>query len=155
MQERMWEGLTCSRDSERLTKCREIDRAGWSTLTLFVHYFEAKVGRECFAQIFNSSRAYNPSVRSSQPLAMRNRQSQPLLWLSGRRAVSLIVYYGKSVVFVLILSLEASKQIASSVVTGQPHMHKLAFFQCEQQKALWWPGNEAMVILCVHVYEHN
>ena len=38
---------------------------------------------------------------------VEGRQSQQLLWLSGRTAASLNMYYGKSAAFVLILSWES------------------------------------------------
>ena len=49
-----------------------------------------------------------------------------MVQLFGRTAASINVYYGKSVAVVLILSREASKQLASSVVTGD-NMCKLTF----------------------------
>ena len=58
-----------------------------------------------------------PSIPCSLEYA-RNRQSRQLLLLSERTAASLNVYYGKSAALALILSQEAPKQLASSVVMG-------------------------------------
>ena len=57
-----------------------------------------------------------------------------------------------------ILSQEASKQLALSVVTGdklgQPHVSLSP--QCEQHKTWWWPENEAMYSnLWLHVSEYS
>ena len=53
---------------------------------------------------------------------MRSQQSQRLPRLSERTAASLNVYYEKSAVLALILSQEAPKQLASSVVRGDDSM---------------------------------
>ena len=51
------------------------------------------------------------------PPFLNTRISERLPQLSGRTAALLYMYYKKSVVLVLILSREVSKQLASSIVT--------------------------------------
>ena len=51
----------------------------------------------------------------------------------------------------VVLSQEASKQLASSMVTEDSSLR----FQCGLQKPWGWPANKAEVILCVRAYEHN
>ena len=51
------------------------------------------------------------------PPFLNKRISERLPQLSGRTAALLYMYYKKSVVLVLILSGEVSKQLASSIVT--------------------------------------
>ena len=64
------------------------------------------------------------------------------------------MHYRISVALVLILSQEASKQLALSVVTGDDPTCVSLRFQCEQQN---WrlPVNQAIVVLCVLVCKHN
>ena len=56
-------------------------------------------------------------LHGSPQCCARGRQSWRLQWFSGRTVASLNVYYGKSAVFVLILSWDASKKF-TRIVTG-------------------------------------
>ena len=59
-----------------------------------------------------------PFVCRSLEYVRANSTITRLLRLSESTAASLSVYYGKSAALMLILSQEAPKQLASSVVTG-------------------------------------
>ena len=87
-----------------------------NTPPLFAHYFEAKVRREgAFARILILSRTFVPPT-------VPHTIAQQLPGGSGWMAALMDAYYRKSVVFVLKLSQEASKQLTSSVVTGDDPM---------------------------------
>ena len=71
-----------------------------------------KSGEGMFSGIFNFASAYVPSDFSQNLYYVRARGRQS--GLSGRTAVSLNMYHGKSPTLLLILIREASKQLASS-----------------------------------------
>ena len=97
---------------------------------LFAHYFVAEVVMECLLE---------------QLLILSCTHSLKLLFFKKAVAVVVVVgvleewregcmHYRIPVALVLILSQEALKQLASSVVTGDDPTCVSLHFQCEQQK---------------------
>ena len=74
--------------------------------------------------------------------------------IARRMATLLNVYCGKSVMLVLILSREALKQLALSVVTGD-YPCITSYLYCKQRKLWRWSTKKAIVILCVYIYQHT
>ena len=74
--------------------------------------------------------------------------------IARRMAALLNVYCGKSVMLVLILSREALKQLALSVVTGD-YPCITSYLYCKQRKLWRWSTKKAIVILCVYIYQHT
>ena len=101
-----------------------------------------KSGEGVFARIFNSSCAYAP------PFVPLSRQ---LPLLSGRTAALMNMYYRKSAALVFTLSQEASKQLASSVVTGDD----LVQVRIPSASNIKLGGGQRMrlcIVFCVYVF---
>ena len=101
--------------------------------TLFCTLLWGKSGEGAFARIFNSSRAYTPSSILHNLEYAQGRQSQRLLWLSGKTSASLNVHCGQSVVLVLLTKTRGIE--ATCIVSGDRGRRCVSLhFQCGQLK---------------------
>ena len=105
--------------------------------SVFAQHFQSKVGSGCLIK-------YSiPCLRSLMMLCTRSTiTTQWLLWLSGRTAALLVVYYIWKISSTLIL--EALKQFASSVVTGDN-------LTCTASDRNLGSGSQTKQCICIYI----
>ena len=97
---------------------------------------------------FQKKGSMEPNEPPLDPPLVQGRQSRRLLRVSGRRAALLSVAIVREVRDACVDTKPRGTE-ATCIVSLSGDRPKPTFSQCEQQKALRWPVNEATVKICV------